>query len=80
MFSSPLDELPIPERVSLVKIDAEGHEASILKGMMTLVRRDRPTLIVEAGSGIVPEQLDDLGYDSRRLSGSPNLLFEPRRN
>jgi FkbM family methyltransferase len=34
-------------RIDLVKIDAEGAEADILRGMASMLRRDRPLLVVE---------------------------------
>jgi FkbM family methyltransferase len=35
------------ERVSLVKVDVEGHEPAVLRGAEALLARDRPALIVE---------------------------------
>jgi FkbM family methyltransferase len=43
----PIDTLRIPNRVSLAKIDAEGHEIEILNGMRNTIERDLPVLIVE---------------------------------
>src|SRR5262249_29994367 len=45
-----LDSLQLPHRVSLVKIDAEGHELEILQGMQELLHRDKPPMIVELGT------------------------------
>lgn len=70
-----LDSLHIPQRVALVKIDVEGHEASVLRGMADLLQRDRPTLIVETNSPAVEENLCGMGYEAKRLNGSPNILF-----
>jgi FkbM family methyltransferase len=70
-----IDALGITHRVSLVKIDAEGHEAHVINGMRELVSRDRPVLILESASREVTEWLTSLGYQSERLPGSPNLLF-----
>src|SRR5262249_19321993 len=36
----PIDALPLPHAVRLVKVDAEGHELPILRGMAELLRRD----------------------------------------
>jgi FkbM family methyltransferase len=47
------------ERIDVVKIDTDGNEPQILKGMYTLVRRHRPVLFLE----FYPE-----GYD--RISGT----------
>ncbi|HEV3144212.1 MAG TPA: FkbM family methyltransferase [Gemmataceae bacterium] len=70
-----LDSLQLPHRVSLVKIDAEGHELEVLKGMEELLRHDRPTLIVELGSGKPVEYLQHRGYHLVKLPGSPNGIF-----
>lgn len=70
-----LDALPFPHRISLVKIDAEGHELSVLKGMKNLLARDHPVLIVETGSNEVVQWLRALGYGHTALPGSPNLVF-----
>ncbi len=59
-------------RVDLVKIDTESTEPAVLRGMLRVLRRDRPTLIVE----ILPNSetlqeikalLTPLGYQYRRL-------------
>jgi len=42
-----LDDLEIP-RVSLIKIDVEGHEMAVLTGAAKLLERDAPSVIVEA--------------------------------
>lgn len=70
-----LDALDVPVCVKLVKIDAEGHELSVLKGMQQILRRDRPLLIVETGKEEVWELLASLGYLGKQLPGSPNVIF-----
>lgn len=44
-----LDDLPglAQERVALVKIDVEGHEAAALRGGLQLLRRERPVVVFE---------------------------------
>lgn len=70
-----LDSLQWPTRIALVKIDTEGHEMNVLRGMTNLLTRDRPHLIVEASSdGIVPF-LSDFGYRISPLSAPANLVF-----
>lgn len=73
-----LDSIPIPRPVRLVKIDAEGHDLQVLVGMESLLRRDRPLLIVEASlSGPVATWLGERGYLLRKSAGSPNIVGEP---
>lgn len=41
-----IDDLDLP-RTGFIKIDVEGHEASVLAGARRLLERDRPNLLVE---------------------------------
>jgi len=70
-----LDSLNLPRRVAMVKIDVEGHERDVLRGMEQMLRRDGPTLIVETGSDDVMAFLSGMGYRSEKLAGSPNVIF-----
>lgn len=78
LVSICVDALELPHRVALVKIDAEGHEGAVLRGMRKLLERDRPTLIVEAGAREESLMIEQLGYSKRTLPGSPNVIFESR--
>lgn len=69
-----LDSLPFPAPVRFVKIDAEGHELPVLRGMARLLDRDRPTLVVEANHEAAAF-LQSLGYRAERLERSPNELW-----
>lgn len=71
----PLDALPLPHAIKLVKIDAEGHELSVLRGMKNLLERDRPALIVEVSSEAAIEFLRERGYSMEKIDGSPNCIF-----
>jgi FkbM family methyltransferase len=77
VLTLPIDLLSIDQRISLVKIDVEGHEASVLAGMRKLIESHRPVLIVETGSDVVVTELLSVGYASERLQGSSNVLFRP---
>jgi FkbM family methyltransferase len=76
VFCCTLDSFEFRQRIGLVKIDAEGHELSILVGMRRLLERDHPVLIIEAGDrdGLVG-CLSPFGYSVDHLPQSPNLLF-----
>ena len=71
-----LDALQLPA-IRLVKIDVEGHELPVLRGMRHLLERDRPIVIVETASILVEDLLKRLGYSIERLPGSSNLLCHP---
>jgi len=70
-----LDSLELPAAVRLVKIDAEGHELSVLKGMRQLIARDKPVLIVEVSSNDVHIFLAKMGYTRETLANSPNHIY-----
>jgi FkbM family methyltransferase len=76
-LSISINSLNISHPISLAKIDVEGHEISVLKGMENILTRDFPILIVEGDSNEVNSYLVSLGYTSRRIQGSVNQIFEP---
>lgn len=72
-----LDQLCLYQRISLVKIDAEGHESFVLSGMQRLLEMHHPVLIIETGSNEIVAELSAIGYVSEKLENSPNILFKP---
>lgn len=70
-----IDSLGIPQKVALVKIDVEGHELGVLRGMEEILARDHPILIVETNSVEVTALLTHYGYEAEHLEGSPNWLY-----
>jgi len=75
-----IDSLTLPHCIKLVKIDSEGHEFSVLRGMQHLLQRDHPTLIVEGDSPEVVSYLKAFGYSYEKHIGSPNLVFRQVRH
>ncbi len=75
VYSMALDDLSWPSRVALVKIDTEGHEMSVLRGMTRLLGRDRPHLIVEASTEALVPFLSDFGYRLHPMSQTPNYVL-----
>jgi FkbM family methyltransferase len=71
-----VDALDLPHPIRLVKIDTEGHELAVLRGMVKLLKRDRPTLIVEDNAPEVGSFLTALGYQAEKLPGSSNYVFK----
>ncbi|MDX2037321.1 MAG: FkbM family methyltransferase [Isosphaeraceae bacterium] len=74
ILSMGIDSLEIRNRVSFIKIDAEGHEVEVVRGMIRLIERDRPVLVLEgnrAGS-----LLESLGFVGEQLPGSPDHLLD----
>ena len=70
-----LNSLDLAHKITLVKIDAEGHEAGVLRGMHQILLRDKPTLIVETCSREIEDSMERIGYTLEKLAGSPNVLF-----
>lgn len=83
-----------PHRISLVKVDAEGHDLQVLRGASRLIESHRPVILVESWEGgtDIRALLADVGYrvhrydiDSRRLveypgewAGQCNFIAVPR--
>ena len=59
------DEVPLLDSVLIVKIDVEGHELAVIKGMENLLRNNRCLLQVEVfdqGLEAFVKTMDALGY------------------
>jgi FkbM family methyltransferase len=72
-----IDSLCLPKLVSLIKIDAEGHELSVLRGARRLLERDRPIVIIEISSREVHSFLEMMNYSRQTLPDSPNHIYRP---
>jgi FkbM family methyltransferase len=75
VFCITVDSLLLPHRISLAKVDAEGHELSVLIGMREVIQRDHPILIVEDNVPEVIPFLREFGYLSEKLEDSSNRIF-----
>ena len=76
-----LDELALPA-ARLVKIDVEGAECKVLRGMASVMREHRPTLIIEIHDEQGPSVeaiLRESGYRTEVLNddGMRHLLAHP---
>tara|TARA_Y100001972_G_scaffold123380_1_gene170552 strand:+ start:649 stop:1497 length:849 start_codon:yes stop_codon:yes gene_type:complete len=47
-------------KISLIKIDAEGHDKDILKTLTNIINKHKPVLITEIYNGLKPNEIDDL--------------------
>lgn len=70
-----IDSLGLPAPVRLAKIDVEGHDLQVLRGMRETLRRDGPVLIIEVSTKDVDAFLAGLGYTRETLPGSPNHIY-----
>ena len=75
-----IDELVAGEKIrppDLVKIDVEGHEVQVLRGMRETVRRYRPVILCEVHwikkeiEALLVEVFRPLGYRATQIDGSP---------
>lgn len=78
-----LDSLDLTD-IDLMKIDVEGHEASVLDGAWKTIDRERPTLIVEIEERHHPGRSDSIiqaltsrGYACRYLHRGRLKAYEP---
>ncbi len=62
-----LDSMLADAKVSLIKIDVELHEVSALRGMMAIIERDRPSILIEVINEEIAEEvtrmLSPFGYE-----------------
>lgn len=70
-----IDSLNLSRPIKLVKIDAEGHDINVLKGMEAILSKDQPVLIIEDGSSEINDYLEKFGYKAERIDGSHNKVF-----
>lgn len=77
VMSVRIDALELPQPVRLVKIDAEGHERSVVAGMEQLILRDHPVIVLEYSTDAPEEFLLARGYRRSYIEGSSNLIFQP---
>lgn len=75
VLTFPIGNVQFPHSIRLAKIDAEGHELAVLRGMENLLRRDQPTLIVETFAADVEKFLLGFGYRVKQIPGSSNKIF-----
>lgn len=47
-------------KISLIKIDAEGHDKDILKTLTNIINKHKPVLITEIYNGLKPNEISDL--------------------
>jgi FkbM family methyltransferase len=74
-----LDDVFAGGKLDLMKIDVEGHEMSVLQGARQVLKRDRPTVMLEAlvGAPLDPllAEFEPLGYDSHWVAEADGELI-----
>ena len=62
IFLKRIDKLNL--KISLIKIDVNGHELSVVKGLNNIIKKDKPALIIETDKNInkIDNYLKKLNY------------------
>ena len=75
--TAKLDDILSNKEIGFIKIDVEGHEKNVINGAVEIIRRNKPSLLVEIeerhSKTSVEETLNfinKLGYKSYFLSGT----------
>ena len=79
VYGTRIDDLPV-SNVCAIKIDAERHEAQVIRGAMATILRDRPTLIIEALDDKLKRDVMMMLPANYRLAGVldvRNILLKP---
>jgi FkbM family methyltransferase len=79
-YSFKIDDFNIKEKISFIKIDCEGHEIEVLSGATKLIKKNKPTLLVENNSKKLSIFLTKLNYVQKKLNiKSRNVIFINRK-
>lgn len=77
-----IDDMEFPSKVGLVKIDVEGFEVEVLKGMTSTLKRDKPFIMIEIDKDNyikVCSILENIGYQHiaihQHAGSTDNHLF-----
>lgn len=73
-----IDSLELKERIGFVKIDTEGFEVGVMKGMMKTVQRDKPVFWIETSGEkfeTIKRMLEPLGYKNIYSLGIGDYIF-----
>lgn len=76
-----IDDILFDEIITFVKVDVEGFEYEVIKGMRKTVEKHLPYIMIELRSDFfheVYQWLSTLGYWYIRLGNSMNYLFIPK--
>ena len=75
VMTCAIDSLNLGGPVRVLKIDAEGHDAVVVRGAMKLIAAKLPTIVMESGSDEVRGLLEKLGYRLESVAGSSNVIY-----
>ena len=69
-------------KINLIKIDVNGHELSVLKGLSKIIKRDKPALIIETGEDIkiIGWYLKRYGFEKYLFLNKYNKFMKIKKN
>jgi FkbM family methyltransferase len=80
IMTCAIDSLNLAGPVRVLKIDAEGHDAVVVRGATNLIAANLPTIVMESGSDEVRGLFENLGYRMQSVAGSSNVIYRhPKR-
>lgn len=77
-----IDDFSIRDQVDFIKIDVEGFEVNVIKGMKQLLKKDKPILWIEIFQDNYQEMLtllNELGYSMIEKLDEADYIFEYTR-
>lgn len=84
-----IDNIDFEQNISLVKIDVEGFELSVIKGMLNTLKTHKPLIFIEIRNPFfdeIREHLQALGYEFKKIDDDEDyevgnyLFFTPDKN
>ena len=72
----------IKTKIDLIKVDVNGHELSIVKGLSKIIKRDKPALIIETGDDIkiIENYLKNFGFKKYLFLNEYNKFDKIKKN
>ena len=72
----------IKTKIHFIKIDVNGHEFSVIKGLETIIKRDKPALMIETGEDIkdIERFLTKYNFKKYLFSNKKSKFFKIKKN
>ncbi len=72
----------IKTKIHFIKIDVNGHELSVIKGLDNIIKRDKPALMIETGEDIkdIERFLTKYNFKKYLFSNKKSKFFEIKNN
>ena len=69
-------------KISLVKIDVNGHEYSVVQGLLNIIKKDKPAMIIETDKNIkkIEILLKKFNYKKYLFDSNQNKFIKIKNN